>query len=128
MSNAGADPARRRVTGVLPTHARGPQMSWWGTLVGLIAVGMLQAAPLFAYAFLGARSDAWPPVGVGRPALGWPTIATVLLLAGGLAATAARMAAGRGRPSALQAGSAVAALLGSAHLGVQIDLGTPWWE
>jgi heme/copper-type cytochrome/quinol oxidase subunit 3 len=110
---------RREIAHVLPAAPHGPHLSWWGAILGLIAVGMIQSAMLFAYAFLSAQVRGWPPAGVPRPGLLWPTVATGVLLVSLLPAAAASRAARSRSAGGLQAAAVLTALLGVAHLGIQ---------
>jgi heme/copper-type cytochrome/quinol oxidase subunit 3 len=111
--------ARSEFRRVLPAEPHGPHLSWWGTVMALIAVGMLLSGALFAYAFLSAQVRGWPPEGVDRPDLLWPTISTAVLLASLVPATATLMAGRRGRPAVLQSSAFLTALLGIVHLVIQ---------
>lgn len=113
------DRTRSELARVLPTHPHGPQLSWWGAILGLIAVGMILSGALFAYAYLSAQVRGWPPEGVERPGLLWPTISTGVLLASLVPATAASVAAKHGRPALLQSSAFLTALLGAVHLAIQ---------
>lgn len=111
--------SRPELAGALPGEPHGPQLSWWGTIMGLIAVGMVLSAALFAYAYLSAQVRGWPPGGVDRPGLLWPTISTGILVASLVPATAASLAGKHGRPALLQSSAFLTALLGIGHLGIQ---------
>jgi cytochrome c oxidase subunit III len=125
MSGAHATPpprpgdARSEFQRVLPAEPHGPHLSWWGTIMALIAVGMLLSGALFAYAFLSAQVRGWPPEGVERPGLLWPTIATGVLLLSCLPAVTALLAGRRARPALLQSSSVLTAVVGAAFLAVQ---------
>jgi cytochrome c oxidase subunit III len=111
--------SRSEFARVLPAQQHGPQLSWWGTIMGLIAVGMILAATMFAYAYLMARAEGWPPAGVERPGLLWPTVATGVLLVSLVPATIASLAGKHGRGGAMQTGALATALLGVVHLVIQ---------
>ena len=94
---------------------------WWGTVLGLMSVGMAMATFLFAYFYLGiVQGDRWPPDDVSAPPVLLPLVVTVLLLAAGVTATLASRAA-RGQSLLAAQGACLAtALLGAgacaAHL------------
>lgn len=111
---------RREIQSVLPAVEHGPTLSWWGTILGLIAAGMMLAAVLFAYAFLSLKQGGWPPSGVERPDLLVPTVAMVVLLGGGVPAYLAQRAAKTGRPLLLQGMCAGTALAGAGHIALQV--------
>jgi cytochrome c oxidase subunit III len=104
---------------VLPAAPHGPHLSWWGTIMGLISVGMMLSAALFSYAYLTVRAEGWPPAGVERPDLLWPTVATGVLLVSVAPALAAFRAGKRGLAGPLQSSAWLTAALGAAHLGIQ---------
>lgn len=111
--------SRSEFSRVLPAQDHGPQLSWWGTIMALIAVGMVLAAVLFSYAYLMARAGGWPPAGVERPGLFWPSVSTAVLLASIVPATAGSLAAKHGRMNVIQPSAFATALLGAAHLVIQ---------
>lgn len=106
---------------VLPAEEHGPTLSWWGTILAVISVGMFLSAILFAYAFLSLRDGGWPPDGVERPDLLVPSVATVVLLASGLPAYLAQRAAKARNGLLLQVTAVGAALLGTAHIVLQVS-------
>jgi heme/copper-type cytochrome/quinol oxidase subunit 3 len=112
--------AREAYQHVLPADPHGPHLSWWGTIMGLIAVGMMLSALLFAYAFLSAQDRGWPPPGIERPGLLWPTVATLVLLGSLVPAGAAAFAGKHARGTLLQSSAFLTAVLGAVHLGIQV--------
>jgi cytochrome c oxidase subunit 3 len=110
---------RREVQSALPAAEHGPTLSWWATILGLVAVGMLLAGLLFTYGYLSLREGGWPPAGVPRPDVALPTVAALTLLASGIPAYLGQRAATAGRPLAIQGAAAATALLGVGHLVLQ---------
>jgi cytochrome c oxidase subunit III len=111
---------RREVSAVLPAAPHGPTLSWWGAIMAVTAFGMVLSAILFAYAFLSAQAQGWPPAGVERPGLLLPTIGTGLLLASIAPSLAVHRFGTTGRGGPLQGACAAAALLGAGHLVLQV--------
>lgn len=106
--------------GDLPLRLGGNALSWPGVLLGVLALGMVQATLLFAYGYLSLREGGWPPPGVEAPGLARPAVATLLLVASGVAAVWLHAAARRRAGVAAQAAALAVALLGAAFLAVQV--------
>jgi cytochrome c oxidase subunit I+III len=69
---------------VLPVGAQGPRShAWWGTVVVLLVAGAIFAALVFSYFFLWLVSPEVWPAGSGfvPPAIGWPLLSALLLVA-----------------------------------------------
>lgn len=113
-SGAAGDTAPRPA----PYIARGT--GWWGMLmVQLVLISML-AALLFAYFYLLAGFDSWPPPPTQDPALGRTAIASALLVLSVVPVATAHLAARAGGAGGrLPAGLAATLLLGGAFLFVQ---------
>ena len=95
-----------------PHIARGT--SWWGMLFVLLVLVSMLAALLFAYFYLRAGFDTWPPDPTPDPALGLTAIASGLLLVSAAPVAAVHLAARGGRAT----GRVPAALAAAAALGV----------
>lgn len=65
----------------LPDHAFGSRsILWWATL-GVIAIELtVFVVAIAAYFYLQGNEETWPPAGVPRPDLFWPTLNTIILL------------------------------------------------
>lgn len=66
----------------LPDHAFGSRsILWWATL-GIIAIELtVFVMAIASYFYLQGNEHSWPPAGIPRPGLFWPTINTAVLLA-----------------------------------------------
>jgi heme/copper-type cytochrome/quinol oxidase subunit 3 len=95
-------------------------ISWTGTLLGLIALGMTLSAALFTYAFLGINEGGWPPADRPRPPVGPAAFATLILLASIPPALAINRAARDRRGPAVQACAAGMVLAAAAFLGLHL--------
>lgn len=62
--------------------ARREQTAWFGAVLALGSAAMLFVALFFAYAFLRARTDAWPPPGLPHLPRRLPTLNLAIAAAG----------------------------------------------
>ncbi|WP_346619895.1 cytochrome c oxidase subunit 3 [Blastococcus montanus] len=113
-SGAAGDTAPRPA----PYIARGT--GWWGMLMTLFVLISMLAALLFAYFYLLAGFDSWPPPSSEEPALGLTSIASGLLVLSVVPVAAAHLAARAGTAGGrLPAALAATLLLGGAFLLLQ---------
>lgn len=90
--------------------------SWWGLIMGLAVIGTAVATLISSYLYLLVESDFWPPEGVGRPALGFPLLATAALALSMLPLRRAWPGTERDRLGAVSAPVAIIVGLGLAFL------------
>jgi cytochrome c oxidase subunit III len=63
-----------------PPRLAGRATGWWGMIWGLTAVASVHSTFIFAYFYLGALAERWPPPQFPQPALLLPTMATAVVL------------------------------------------------
>lgn len=63
-----------------PPRLAGRATGWWGMIWGIAALSSMHSTIIFAYFYLGALAESWPPPGFPQPDLLLPTIATAVVL------------------------------------------------
>ncbi len=95
-------------------------VSWWGMVLLILIEAMIFAALLASYFSLRFNSVLWPPQGVDRPELTFPSINTVILILSSIAMQWGVAGLRGGSLGRLRAGLAMAFVLGAVFLGVQV--------
>ncbi len=93
---------------------------WWAMVILIANEGIFFASLLASYFYLRVNAVLWPPQGVQRPELGVSSINTAILLASSLALQWGSAGIARGRAGRLRIGLALAFVLGTTFLGIQI--------
>lgn len=99
--------------------SRRTDVAWWGMLLFLINESALFAALIASYFFLAMPNMAWPPPGVGKPALALPLTMTLALVSSSGALVLADRALQCGNRIRFRSCLALTVLLGLAFLGMQ---------
>jgi cytochrome c oxidase subunit I+III len=104
----------------LPSYAFGHRsMMWWGVMGMIVIEGTVFALAAFAYLYVRALSDVWPPVAQG-PDLRWGTVNTLVLVASLLPNQWAKRAAERLDLRQVQVALILCLLFSLAFLGVRV--------
>ncbi|HEX7022269.1 MAG TPA: cytochrome c oxidase subunit I [Trueperaceae bacterium] len=106
----------------LPLTATGTrEPGWWGTILFLVAAGVVHALLYFCYFYTRLYSPVWPQGGIALPDLVLPGIALAVLIISGLVAGWAVSGFRRGRTSAARAGLSITFVLGVVFLGLHLS-------
>ncbi|MFA9443920.1 cbb3-type cytochrome c oxidase subunit I [Egicoccus sp. AB-alg6-2] len=134
----GLEPGQRVRTFRVLTEG-GRSIGWWGTVLGVIALGHLVGAVLVAAIYLRSRTATWPPAAVDPPDFTAAVVAAGLALAAGVLASVAerRTRAGKGAATVLLVVGGIAAAVGAGlHLAFTLLADLPvaehaywsmWW-
>lgn len=95
---------------------------WWGQALMLVIEGTVFALLVAVYFYLRFRLPDWPPPGVKPPALLWPTVNLLVLVASAVPIRWADKAAQRGDRAAVQMGLAAGIVLGLVFLAGRVAI------
>lgn len=95
---------------------------WWGMVIFVATEATLFGTIFGAYFYLRFRAPHWPPAGVPEPKLTLPLVLTAVLVSTSVPMQLALAAARRGRLGAARWLLALALLLGSGFLAMQVHL------